>query len=160
MEKSDPICLPVWIPMILGAKHRQQQAEKQHHQTQTNHNYNWKWRAKVIKHTSHSSLYDNIHADMRELTNSVRNWSRFVALHSQRNKTYSSYSYHEWCSIMKRFPIRQFKNCSNFDHDRSVLSIIETSAQHNFDQSQTKHDGREQRRSENLRAWQQRLNPR
>ena len=38
--------------MILGAKHRQQQAEKQHHQAQTNHNYNWKWREKVIKHTA------------------------------------------------------------------------------------------------------------
>ena len=155
MWKSDPICLPVWISMILGAKHRQQQAEKQHHQAQTNHNYNWKWREKVIKH---SSLYDNIHADMQEMTNSVRTWSGFVELHSQRDKTYSSYSYHEWCSI--RFLIRQSKNCTNFDHDRSVLSIIENSAQHNFGQSQTKHDGREQRGSENLRAWQQRLNPR
>ena len=39
--------LPVRISMVLGTKHRQQQAEEQHHKTQTNHNYNWERRFNI-----------------------------------------------------------------------------------------------------------------
>lgn len=40
--------LPVRISMVLGTKHRQQQAEEQHHKTQTNHNYNWERRSNNV----------------------------------------------------------------------------------------------------------------
>ena len=71
--EHDPPYLPVWISMILGTKHGQQQAEEQHHQTQTNHNYNWKWKSKVVKHNLDSRICDSTHANVKEPPYSSRN---------------------------------------------------------------------------------------
>ena len=135
--------------MVLGTKHRQQQAKEQHHQTQTNHNYNWKWREMVIKHNLDSCLCDNVHADIQELTFSFRKWSPPVTLHSQWATTYPSNCH----CVLFYYEKSQDQTVQYYtNHD---LSIIEIPAQGRFDQSQpihVKHDNREQNGSENLRT--------